>query len=114
MAPKRTQPVEIELHRLDIKNLQLRLIGDSPLICHRWSDKAKKQMLDQQMKKAKAKRAAKDPEQDFLDSLYQLPDAGYGFPAVAFKAAAVDACSHVDGVTKVEARGAFHIHGELV
>lgn len=91
------------------------LVGDSPLICHAWSDKAKKQMLDKQMKKGKQAKEAKDPEQDFRDSLYPLAYAGsYGFPAVAFKSAAVDACSHVDGVTKVEARGAFHIIGDMV
>jgi hypothetical protein len=33
---------------------------------------------------------------------------------VGFKAAAVDACSHVANITKVEARGAFHINCELV
>lgn len=38
----------------------------------------------------------------------------FGFPTVAFKAAAVDSCSHIDGVTKVEARGAFHIDSEFV
>ncbi|NQS97851.1 MAG: hypothetical protein HQ591_05310 [candidate division Zixibacteria bacterium] len=38
----------------------------------------------------------------------------YGFPAIAFKSAAVDACSHIDGVTKVLARGAFHINGKLL
>lgn len=26
----------------------------------------------------------------------------------------MDACSHVDGVTKVQARGAFHLNGEFV
>ena len=94
--------------------MRVRLIGDAPLICHAWSHKAKEEMLHKQMKKAKQAKAAKDPEQDFRDSLYEHPEGGYGFPAVAFKAAAVDACSHVDGITKVEARGAFHINGDLV
>jgi hypothetical protein len=104
----------ITLPALNIQMLQLRLVGDSPLICHAWSEKAKRQMLDTQMKKAKQAKAAKDPDADFRDSLYPHPDGGYGFPAVAFKAAAVDACSSIEGVTKVEARGAFHIMGDLV
>lgn len=105
--------VRIELPRLNIQQLTLTLIGDSPLISHRWSEKAKKEMLDKQMKKAKTAKVAKDPEADYLSSLYIYEGGGYGFPVIAFKAAAVDACSHVDGVTKVEARGAFHINGEL-
>jgi hypothetical protein len=70
-------------------------------------------MLDKQQKKAKQAKQAKDPEKDFEESLYPHPYGGYGFPVVAFKSAAVDACSHIDGVTKVLARGAFHIDGEL-
>jgi hypothetical protein len=113
--PKGKKPsTQIVLPRMDIKKMYIRLIGDAPLICHAWSEKAKKEMLDKQMKKAKPAKEAKNPEKDYEDSLYHLPDGGYGFPAVAFKAAAVDACSHVDGITKVEARGAFHIIGDLL
>lgn len=113
---KTTAPKEagITLPRLNLQRLEITLIGDSALICHAWSEKVKKQMLDKQMKRAKGGREAKDPEQDVKDSLYPHPGGGYGFPAVAFKNAAVDACSHIEGVTKVEARGAFHIDVELV
>ena len=114
MAKGMGSPVVIELPRLNIKTMTIDLIGDSPLISHKWSDKAKGMMLNKQMKKAAGKKEAKDPEQDFRDSLYEIGDGRYGFPAVAFKSAAVDACSHVDGVTKVQARGAFHIAGEMV
>lgn len=113
-ATKTKAPEVIALPALNLQHIKLRLVGDSPLICHAWSEKAKKQMLDAQMKKAKQAKEAKDPQRDYLDSLYHLPGGGYGFPAVAFKAAAVDACSHVAGVTKVEARGAFHIIGDMV
>lgn len=108
------QEITIELPKLDIKQIRITLVGDAPLICHRWSEKAKKQMLDKQMKKAKTAKEAKNPEQDYKESLYLHPDGGYGFPAVGFKASAVDACSHIEGVTKVEARGSFHIVGDMV
>ena len=114
MATKKPEAQVIELPRLEIKTFKLRLVGDSALICHAWSEKAKSMMLDTQMKRAKSARPAKDPEQDYRDSLYHLEGGGHGFPAVAFKAAAVDACSHIAGVTKVEARGAFHIAGDMV
>lgn len=115
MATAKTKPeTVIQLPALNLQHLRLRLVGDSPLICHAWSEKAKKQMLDAQMKRAKQAKEAKDPEKDYQDSLYHLPGGGFGFPAVAFKSAAVDACSHIAGVTKVEARGAFHISGDMV
>lgn len=87
--------------------------GLSPLICHRWSEKAKKQMLDKQMKKASKAKEAKDPEQDYEDSLYRTEDGGYGFPSVGFKAAAVRAGTYAD-MHMTFLRGAFHVSGELV
>lgn len=114
MAKATSKVTQISLPRFDLRNLQIKLIGDAPLICHAWSHKAKTEMLNKQMKKAKEAKSAKDPDQDYRDSLYNHPDGGYGFPSVAFKTSAVDACSHVDGITKVEARGAFHIDGDLL
>lgn len=125
MNPKVTQTV-IELPKMNIQVMNIRLMGDSPLISHKWSQKAKRQILDKNMKKAKAAKEALDPFFEFCESMYWLSEmpahptqtdvdgAAFGFPAVAFKAAAVDACSHVDGITKVEARGAFHIQGDMV
>jgi hypothetical protein len=103
----------IELPKLNLQAMDITVIGDSPLICHAWSEKAKKEMLDKQMKKAKAGKDAKDPEQDFLQSLYPLPGGGYGFPVIAFKNAAVTACTSVAGITKVAARQAFRVGGTL-
>jgi hypothetical protein len=113
MSAKAAIPTTIEVPRFDRGRAAITLAGDSPLICHAWSDKAKKMMLDKQMKKAKGGKEAKDPERDFLDSLYPHPDGGYGFPIVGFKAAAVSACRYVDGLPMTIARGAFHINGEL-
>ena len=84
-------------------------------------------MLAKQMKKAMPKKEAKDPLRDWLDSLYwmskrpaqakglseALRTARFGFPAVGFKCAMVDACRHCEGVTMAMARGAFHVVGEL-
>ena len=109
---KTDQP--IELPAMNIKLAEIFLVGDSPLLSHNWSEKSKKEIRDKQQKKAKTAKDIRDPNAEFEDSLYHFEGGGYGFPAVAFKAAAVNACSHVDGITKVHARGAFHIMCELV
>ncbi len=96
-----------------IETVTIELIGTSPLICHRWSEKAKKQMLDKQTRAASRGREAKNPEQDYRDSLYAHPDGGYGFPSVAFKAAAVRAGTYAE-MKMTFLRGAFHVNGELV
>jgi len=102
----------IELPKPNIQVLDVTLIGDSPLIVHKWSEKAKKQIRDKQTKKATAGREAKNPEQDFKDSLHITPEGDYGFPVIGIKAAAVTACTSTGAITKVAARQAFHIDGE--
>lgn len=105
----------IMLPRLDIRTIEITVVGDSSLICHQWSEKSKRQMRDKQMGRATAGKEPKDPEQEYRDSLYPIPDGGYGFPALAFKNAAVSACTSLGkSVTKVAARQAFHIENELV
>jgi hypothetical protein len=114
----------IVLPRLDILTIKVRIVGDSSLIVHRWSEKAKKEMLDKQMGIASAGKEKKDPERDYRESAYLLKpaprdkpfeDGTFGFPTIAFKGAAVEACTSLGkAVTKVAARQAFHMVGELV
>lgn len=104
----------ITLPKLNIGIMEIPIIGDSPLIVHKWSEKAKQQIRAKQAKLPNLGRDVRDPIQEFKDSMYVQDDGTYAFPAIAFKNAAVDACSHVDGITKVLARGAFHVVGEFV
>ncbi len=95
-----------------IGKFTITLVGDTPLIVHRWSEKAKKMMLDKQMKKAKAAKQAKDPNADFEATMYRFADGEHGFPASGFKATAVNAVRQVDGIFMTEVRGAFQVQGE--
>lgn len=116
----------VEIPQIEISTAKIKIIGDSPLISHAWSEKAKKMILDKQMKKATTGKEVRDPWMDFCESLYWLdgmpkdpkPDdiakARFGFPTVAFKACAIDA-GYQQGVLakKTTARGAFHLLGEF-
>ena len=126
MAKTNEENIGVEIPELNIETFTVKIIGDSPLIEHAWSDKAKQMMLDKQMKKASSGREKKDPFMDFCDSLYWLTEkpekptmedvlkAKFGFPVVAFKSAAIDA-GYQSGILakKTTARGAFHIVGEM-
>lgn len=113
---KSTGAVElIEIKKINIRNTVVELVGDSPLIVHAWSAKAKRAMLDKQMKRAQGPKAAKDPEQDYEDAFYRMEDGKPGFPSIAFKAAAVSAAGRfTNGMKMTHVRGCFHIEGELV
>ena len=127
-----TKNVEtIEIKPIEIQKTTIRVVGDTPLIMHAWSEKAKREILDKQMKKTKsAAKAAKNPVEDFIRSMYWLngfPEdmseegfeeairngARFGFPITAFKQAAISA-SYRMGWTKdkMSLRGAFYIEGD--
>lgn len=108
-----SERTELRIPKPSIISLVVEVRGISPLICHRWSEKAKKQMLDKQMKKAAKSKEAKNPERDYEDSLYRTEDGGYGFPSVAFKAAAIRAGKQL-GLVMADLRTWFHVSGELV
>lgn len=108
-----TTAMTVAPERIDIRHVQLTLVGDSPLICHAWSEKAKRMMLDKQTKRGTQAKEAKDPQRDYEESLYRHPDGGFGFPAVAFKAAAIRGAKAL-GMVMADARSAFHIDGDLV
>ncbi len=112
MATKQDSNV-VELKRLQLRRIEVPIIGVSALIVHAWSHKAKEQMLAKQMKKATAGKQAKDPQQDFEESIYRDERGRFAFPAVAFKAAAVDAAVAMD-FKKTNLRQSFHIEGEWV
>ena len=104
----------ISIPRIEIAEMEVKLIGDSPLIMHQWGEKAKAQIRDKQAKKPRAEnRPKRDPKAEYEASMYRDADGGYAFPAVAFKAAAVSACRFND-IQMTIARGAFHVIGELV
>jgi hypothetical protein len=111
-----TTLVKVEIPGINRQAINITLVGDSPLIMHKWSEKAKKAMLDKQMKKASQGKVAKDPKADFEGSIYYREDGSYGFPATGVKDSAVSSCRYIDGMEKkmTFTKGAFHINEELV
>lgn len=136
MATKKEELIEIK--PIEIKKVSLRLVGDTPLIMHAWSEKAKRMLLEsQQGKKAGKKKEAKNPVYDFIESMYWLegkPEvsntmseeeceerfieacengARFGFPVTAFKQAAISAAYRMGwSKDKVSLRGAFFIESD--
>jgi hypothetical protein len=92
------------------------IVGDTPLICHAWSQKAKLDMLKAQGGATASAKAKRDPEQDFLDSLYEMGDGTgvYGFPITAVKKAFL-ACAHKDrGIPRSDVMQALWLDAEMI
>lgn len=138
-----TMKMAIEIPELKLQSFALKIVGDTPLISHAWNEKAKQMMMDKQLKKASVGRELRRAWVEFADSLYWLtdkpnlegltdeeardvlqeviPQSKFGFPVIAFKAAALDAgfqqgalVRNAGGndLAKTTARGAFHIIGD--
>lgn len=137
MATKKASTEVITIKPVEKITAEITIVGESPLIVHAWSEKAKKEILDAQQGKKKGKKSdRRNPVEDFIRSLYwldgmpEIPDgadeeecerifldavskgARFGFPAVAIKKAAVSA-AYRQGYTKdkVSANGTFWLNG---
>lgn len=143
MASKKTQEVTvIEIKPVEIASFKVRIRGTSPLISHRFAEKARKEILDKQTGMVKTKkRDPKNPVMDFIQSLYWLTPmptidvegdakvmmaaaqqafdeavqngARWGFPVTAIKQGAIMAANRNGIELKTTAlRGSFFIDGE--
>ena len=102
----------IVLDRLADAVIEIPIIGLTPVIPHRWSEKAKRMMPGHpeggSVKKTKEKRS---PKEEAEACLYKL-NGSLALPATAFKAAAVGACRFFEKPSMVEAKQLLFIEGE--
>ncbi len=103
----------IALYELELGTLELTVEGTSPLICHRFSERAQEQIEAKQQGMAKRGDPPREPEAEMLDECYRLQDGRYGFPSIAFKQAIVRAAKTA-GIAMTDARGAFQVDGDLL
>lgn len=98
----------------DEKHFNIWLVGDTPLITHAWSEKAKREMLSKQVKATKPGKEARDPEQDFVNSLYDMGDGSYGFPAMGVKNCIVSSAHKDKGIARSAVEKAIWLDAQMV
>lgn len=96
-APPEDSPVAamMQIDPIETERVRVPIVGLTPLIVHRFSEKAKKQMLDN-MQGKKTPKKKKDPAGEFEGSFYRFEDGKPGFPILGFKAATVSAARFYD------------------
>ena len=102
----------IELDRISLDTLDIDIEGITPLITHRWSEKAKKEMRDKQAGVTRKKKEPKNPQAEYESAFYRLPDGSAGMPATAFKAATVGGARNFDSVSMVQVKQGIFVMGE--
>lgn len=129
MATKKTEE-GVEIKPLDNRQVKIQIIGDTPLIVHAWSDKAKRMMLEAQQKTTKTKaKEIRDPYDEFINSMYWLTEkpestveafeqavskgAKWGFPVGAIKMAGNSAAYRAGWVkNQMQLRGSYFLKTE--
>lgn len=122
------EPVMVEMDELNIGKFKVTIRGTAPLVCHNFGDKARRQMLEAQMKTEKIEREPRCPEEEFIDACYwlkgdkpepkkttkgkakeynpkviqaALKNAVFGVPAPGIKNAIISACRNTGGKMKM-------------
>ena len=126
MATKKATEL-VEIRPIEMVETKIRIVGETPLIMHAWSAKAKREILQKELGSTKTKaREPKNPIEDFASSMYwltpmpaeftqesmskALENARFGFPLTGIKQAAISAAYRMGWVKdKMSLRGAFFI-----
>lgn len=117
MPPGKKKTIEpVSVLPVSTETITISIIGMSPLITHAWAEKSKKEMRDKQMGLPRAKKQPKDPFSDYVGALYNCDNSGkrFGIQVNAIKNAMVNAASFVQGLTKVQLRGALFVEADVL
>jgi hypothetical protein len=116
----------IVIPKQNLRAMLLNLTGTTPLITHRFSEKARRQIRETQAKTAqKGAKSVRGPAEiaaEIMACHYPVegregiaPENGrYGFPSSGFKSASFSAAVHGTGLFKSRVKCLYFVTGELV
>lgn len=102
----------IQIPRIEGRRVSVPIIGTSPLIPGKFSEKAREMMRVKQQGGAAAAREPKDPETEADSRTYFLEDGRMGVPSVNFKCAIVDACRFYPDLKMTDMKRMVYVSGE--
>ena len=105
----KTGPEQLIIKPLKYQRVSLVIKGISPLLCHKWSDKARKSIREKQAGKKTKDRESRCPETEAQDATYFTADGTPGVPAIALKNAIISAAHKDLGVEQTLIRKAIFI-----
>ncbi len=97
-----------------VKSFEVWLVGHTPLITHAWAEKSRIEMLTKQVGGTKPGKTPRDPESDFVNSLYKMGEDKFGFPATGIKNCILSAAHKDKGIPRTIVMQALWIDAEMV
>lgn len=99
----------ITLKPIEKRIISFTIKGTSPLIQHKFAEKAKKQIRDKKLGKKTKDRSATDPEAEFRSAMHLTDNDEYGIPLTAFKASLINAAHKDIGIEKTLVKKSLYI-----
>lgn len=99
----------IKLNPIKLAEIEFEIQGNSPLIQHAWSEKAKAMMRMTAPERKKVKKVARDPEKEAEDTVYKTEKGEYGIPAMAFKSSLITVAHKDVGLEKTLLRKSMFV-----
>lgn len=127
MAKAQTQEITLVVPPLNRQQIILTAVGDSPLLSHAITQEKMEGIRGGSEGKPRGKREPRDPIDEFSKALHwmskqpagkttinRIQKGKFGARALWFKAAAVNACRQIAGLSMTEAKQLFFVLGNLL
>lgn len=97
------------LRPVNRQTICITIVGTTPMIQHKWAEKALREIREKKQGKKTKSREACDPQQEGQDATYIAADGRFGVPLLAIKSAIISAAHKDIGVEKTLVRKALFI-----
>lgn len=113
LAEVKQKRVSVDITPIKIATMQLNIIGETPLLQEKMSDRIREQLKNIVTGKGKEKNKNRVLEEEVKEKIHRNAKGEVCFPTSGFKKAMVEAAPYLDGLDKKKAKGSFFILGEL-
>ena len=110
LPSQETGKQKVQMIGLKAKTIKVKIVGDTPLLMNKFSDRSKEKILNKQTQKSSV-RGARDTKMEVEQAIHRMPSGKIGFPASAFKKASVECAPYFPDLDKKLVKGAIHVIG---
>ncbi|UDL95487.1 hypothetical protein LGH83_04500 [Lichenihabitans sp. PAMC28606] len=99
----------IEIPQINLESTLVHIVGKTPLLTNRFSERAMESIENKQQHAPKTAREARDPDADFKDAMHMIAEGVHGFPSNGIKKALVAAGGRFADEKMTHLRGVINI-----
>jgi len=102
----------ISIKPIKRQKVSFHIVGTTPMIQHKWAEKAIMQMREKHAGKKTRARDIRKPEEEFQNACYLTDSDEYGFPLMGFKTSLITAAHKDIGIEKTLVKKSIFIESD--